>query len=174
MSHLVAIRFNSHKEAKDMRRVLGREDGRRPVDMADMAIVYRDGKSRIKMDRTTGHQGAGTFLGGLFGALLGLILPLPVPLDSALTSALTGAFGAGIGALGAKLIDEQNDRDIVKEIGNGVERGKAVLMMLVDDESIDAVLSDLSGHQGNLVKASVSPEVEEKIQTALKRRNNAA
>ncbi len=111
---------------------------------------------------------------GDIGALLGLMLPLPVPVDSALASVFTGAFGAGLGALGAKLIDEQGDRDIVNEIGNGVERGKAVLMMLVDDESIDVVLSDISGHQGNLVKASVSPEIEERIQTALKRRNNAA
>jgi uncharacterized membrane protein len=121
MRYFVAIGFDSRKEADEVRWILGHGDRRHPVDMADTAIVYRDRKSRIKLDRTAGHQRAGSLLGGLFGTFLGLMLPLPVPVNDALAPFVTGVFGAGIGALGARLIDEEKDQNIVKEIGNGRE-----------------------------------------------------
>jgi uncharacterized membrane protein len=174
MSHLIAIEFDSQEEAEAVRRLLGHDDRRHPVDMADMAIVHRDKKSRIKMDRKTGHQWAGALLGGLLGALLGLTLPLPAHLNSTLAPIFTGVFGAGLGALGARLFDEEDNLDIIDELGAGVDQGRAVLLLLVEDGAIDTVLSDLSGHEGNLVKTSVSPKTEARLHAVLHRRNHAA
>ena len=165
MSHLVAIVFDSCGEALTVRRILAREDKRRPVEMADAAVVYRDNKDRIRVDRATGHKGVGFLVGGLFGALLGLMLPLPF--EGAAVSVFAGAFGAGLGSLGAGLLDKETGRDIMDEIGASVEEGKAALLLLVENDKIEVVLNDLSGHPGKVVKTSLSPEWEEKLHAVM-------
>ncbi len=165
MSHLVAIVFDSCGEALTVRRILAREDMRHPVELADAVVVYRDSKDRILVDRVTGHKGAGFLVGGLFGTLLGLMLPLPF--EGAVAPVFAGAFGAGLGALGAGLLDKETERDITDEIGASVEEGKAALLLLVEDDKIEVVLNDLSGHPGKVVKTSLSPEWEEKLRAVM-------
>ncbi len=80
-------------------------------------------------------NGVGTVLGALFGALLGLTLPLPF--DGAAVLVFVGVFGAGLGALGAGILDRQTETDITEEIGTGVEEGKDTLLLLVDYDKMD-------------------------------------
>jgi uncharacterized membrane protein len=100
--------------------------------------------------------------GAVWSALFGLLLLNP------LLGFVTGAaFGAGAGALSGKLSDYGIDDDFIRSIGQTLQPNTSALFVLVRKVQPDKVLAELSGFRGRVIRSSLSPEQERRLQEAL-------
>ena len=101
------------------------------VTLEDIALVTKDDEGKIHLHQTKDiTTGKGAKRGTLVGALVGLAAP---PLLGA------AVLGAGLGAVWGKLRDRGVDDDLMKNVGEMIKSGEAVVFALGDDASIDAI-----------------------------------
>lgn len=101
------------------------------VTLEDIALVTKDDEGKIHIHQTKDvTTGKGAKRGTLVGALVGLAAP---PLLGA------AVLGAGLGAVWGKLRDRGVDDDLMKNVGEMIKSGEAVVFALGDDASIDAI-----------------------------------
>lgn len=79
--------------------------------------------------------------------------------------AIGGALGAGAGALSGSLTDYGIDDEFIKSLGNTIPNNSSAL--LVRKVQPEKVLAEFSGLRGRVLKTSLSPEQEQKLQAAL-------
>jgi uncharacterized membrane protein len=130
------------------------DDGR--ITVEDLALVYRTEKGKVKIKQTrdmTARRGA--MRGLLVGALVGLF---PVSFLGA------AAVGAGSGALLAGGGDKGVDNAMMKEIGKRLEGSVAIVFVLADDSSVEAIAAAIED-QGNPVAFQVVPPETQKVIT---------
>jgi uncharacterized membrane protein len=129
-----------------------------------VAIRGPDGKVRLK--QSVNLVGAGAATGGLWGGMIGSLFGLLLlnPLLGFVTGA---AFGAGAGALSGKLADYGIDDDFIRAIGQTLQPNTSALFVLVRKVQPDKVLAELSDFRGRVIRSSLSPEQEKRLQEAL-------
>ena len=116
---------------------------------------------------------------------LTLTLPLALPLLLGLTlPRLTGgavggrvgeralavggaALGAGAGALSGKLADYGIDDDFIRSIGETLQPNTSALFVLLRKVQPEKVLDELKRFRGRVLRSSLSPEQEARLQAAL-------
>jgi uncharacterized membrane protein len=153
-------------ETKDMQEGLAALDGLEEavddgrITVEDLALVYRTEKGKVKIKQTrdmTAKRGAARGL--LVGAVVGLF---PVSFLGA------AAVGAGSGALLAGARDKGVDNAMMKEIGKKLEGSSAIVFILADDSSVEAIAAAIEA-QGNPVAFEVvPPEMQAVITEATK------
>jgi uncharacterized membrane protein len=98
----------------------------------------------------------------MWGTLVGLLFLNP------LVGLITGgALGAGAGALSGKLTDYGINDDFIRQIGETLPPNSSALFVLVRKAQPEKVLSELSRFRGRLIRSSLSPEQEARLQAAL-------
>ena len=96
------------------------------------------------------------------GSLVGLLFLTPL-----LGLVAGGALGAGAGALSGSLADYGINDDFIRQIGETLQPNTSALFVLVRKAQPEKVLSELSGFRGRVIRSSLSPEQEKRLQAAL-------
>ncbi|NRQ13390.1 DUF1269 domain-containing protein [Ensifer sesbaniae] len=166
MSELIVVGFDSPEEAD---RVLVRLAGLKKeylIDLEDAVVVVRDteGKVHLKQSLNLTAVGAtsGLLSGSLWGGLVGLLFLNPLA-----GFAIGGALGAGAGALSGSLTDYGIDDEFIKSLGNTIPNNSSALFILVRKVQPEKVLAEFPDLRGRVLKTSLSPEQEKKLQAAL-------
>ena len=100
--------------------------------------------------------------GAIWGSLIGLLFLNPLA-----GFAVGGMVGAGSGALSGSMMDYGINDDFIKSIGNTLQPDTSALFLLIRKSQPEKVLAELSGFKGRIIRSSLSPEQEAKLQDAL-------
>lgn len=98
----------------------------------------------------------------MWGSLVGLLFLNPL-----LGFAAGAALGAGAGALSGSLADYGINDDFIRSIGNTLQPNSSALFVLVRKVQPEKVLAELSRFRGRVLRSSLSPEQEARLQAAL-------
>jgi uncharacterized membrane protein len=166
MSDLIVVGFDSTDEADKVLLKLGSLKKEYLIDLEDAVVVVRDetGKVHLKQSLNLTAIGAtsGLLSGSLWGGLVGLLFLNPLA-----GFAIGGAIGAGTGALSGSLADYGIDDNFIKSLGETIPNNSSALFVLVRKVQPEKVLAELTGLRGKVIKTSLSPEQETRLQEAL-------
>jgi uncharacterized membrane protein len=168
MSELVVVGFNDPEEADRVLFKLAKLKKEHLIDLEDAVVVIRDEAGRIHLKQSINPviDGATTSFislsGGLWGALVGLLFLHPFA-----GFVIGGAVGVGAEALAGSLSDHGINDDFIKSLGKTIPINSSALFILVRKAQPERVLAELSGVKGNVLRTSLSPEQEKKLQEAL-------
>lgn len=166
MAELVVVGFDNPYDADRALTELARLQTEYLVDLADAVVAVRrpDGEVQIKQSVNLVGAGAtgGLVWGGLFGTLVGLLFLNPL-----VGFAVGGAVGAGSGALSGKLADYGIDDDFIRSLGETLQPDTSALFVLVRKVQPEKVLGELSRFNGRVLRSSLAPEQERRLQEAL-------
>ena len=166
MSDLIVVGFDSTEEADKVLLKLNTLKKEYLIDLEDAVVVVRDetGKVHLKQSMNLTAIGAtsGLLSGSLWGGLVGLLFLNPLA-----GFAIRGAIGAGTGALSGSLADYGIDDDFIKSLGETIPNNSSALFVLVRKVQPEKVLAEFSGLRGKVLKTSLSPDQEAKLQAAL-------
>jgi uncharacterized membrane protein len=125
----------------------------------DDAVIARHQGDKIKLDQALSTTGAGAAGGALWGGLFGLIFLMPIA---------GMAIGAATGAIAGKLTDYGIDDKFAKEMAAKVGPGKAALVLLVRNATMDRVIAEMRKENfgGELLYTNLSQEDEDKLRQA--------
>ena len=158
MSNLVVIGFNDEHKAFELRAELVKLQKEYLIDMADVVVVTKDDKSKVKLHQAVNLTAAGAVGGAFWGMLIGLIFLNPL---------LGAAIGAGAGALSGKLRDVGISDNFMKELAETFKPGSSALFVLFRKVTPDKVLDQLKGFQGKILKTSLTADKEEELRKVL-------
>ena len=107
----------------------------------------------------------------MWGALVGLLFLNPLA-----GFAIGGALGAGTGALSGSLSDYGIDDDFIKSLSETIPNDSSALFVLLRKFQPEKVLKELedSDFKGKVLRTSLSPEQEQKLQDALSQTTSGA
>ena len=160
MSKLIAVTFDNHATAFDLRADLVRMQKDHLLGLDDAVVVTRNAKGKAQLHQALNLTAAGAFSGGMWGTLIGLLFLNPL---------LGFAVGAGAGALGGKLSDYGIDDGFMKKVGSDLKENNAAVFVLVRDVTQDKVMERLEKYagKGRVHTSSISREDEEKLRGLL-------
>ncbi len=166
MSELVVVGFDNTQESDRALNQLVRLSKEHLIDLEDAVVAIRseDGTVRIKQSVNLVGLGAaqGSLSGALWGSLVGLLFLNPL-----LGFAAGAAVGAGSGALAGSLSDYGIDDDLIRSIGETLQPNTSALFVLVRKAQPEKVMNELSGFRGRVIRSSLSPDQEKRLQEAL-------
>ena len=167
MSELVSLMFDTKEEASLARLEFSKMQTEHLVELEDLAIAYKGKNGRVRLEQTVDLAAAGAATGGFWGLLIGVLFS--IPFGGPLLPIAAGVFGAGMGALSGSLSDYGINDGMMREVGRGIEEGKAVLFVLVRKATIDKVLGHLRHHRAKVLRTSLSEELEAKLRQVMER-----
>lgn len=166
MAELIVVGFEKIDQAEKVLQKLGSLKQEYLIDLADAVVVTRDEGGKVKLNQSINLTGlgasSGLLSGGFFGALVGLLFLNPLA-----GFAIGGAVGAGTGALSGALSDYGINDDFIKSLGESLPANSSALFILVRKVQPEKVLSEFAGLEGKVLKTSLSPEQEKRLQQAL-------
>ena len=166
MSELVVVAFDSPDEADRVATELQRLQREYLVDLEDAVVVVREPDGKVRVKQSVDLVGAGAATGAIWGSMWGTLVGLLFlnPLIGLITGA---ALGAGAGALSGALTDYGIDDDFIRQVGEALQPGSSALFILVRKMQPEKVLAELSRFRGRVIRSSLSPEQEARLQAAL-------
>jgi len=114
------------------------------------------------MNLTAAGAASGGLSGALWGSLVGLLFLNPLA-----GMVLGGAFGAGSGALAGSMTDYGIDDNLIKRLAETIPVNSSALFLLVRKVQPEKVLEDFKGEHARILRSSLSPEQERRLQDAL-------
>ena len=158
MSDLVVVEYPDEFRAAEVLTALRRMNKEYLIDFEDACYVTKDARGKIKLHQNTSLTGAGAAWGGLWGMLIGLLFFVPF---------LGLAIGAGMGAIAGKLSDFGIDDNFAKSVARGLQPRSSAIFVLVRKSTPEKVLPELSKYGGTVLRTSLPPDVEARLQDAL-------
>ena len=136
------------------------------LELADAAWVERTPDGNVKLHQsvnlTAMMAGSGAVTGALWGTLVGLLFLNP------LAGAVVGAgVGAGTGAVTGKLTDIGVNDDLIREIGQTLEPGKAAVFFLSRNATVDRVIEAIKPYNPKVIQTNLSVNSEKELIEAL-------
>jgi uncharacterized membrane protein len=166
VAELIVIGFDDPLEADRALHELVRLQKEYLIDLEDAVVAIRDQEGRVHLKQSVDLIGAGAASGGLWGALWGTLVGL-LFLNPLIGLAAGAALGAGSGALAGSLSDYGINDDFIRSIGNTLKPGSSALFVLVRKAQPEKVLAEMSRFRGRVIRSSLSPEQEARLQAAL-------
>lgn len=166
MSQLLVFGVDSPQTAEKMLDV-GRDLARQELlQLADAAWVERNADGNVKLHQsvnlTAMMAGSGAVTGALWGTLIGLLFLNP------LAGAAVGAgVGAGTGAISGRLTDIGVDDNLIREIGQTLEPGKAAVFFLARNATVDRVIDAMKAYNPKVIQTNLSRDSERELIEAL-------
>ncbi|MFN8517794.1 MAG: DUF1269 domain-containing protein [Chloroflexota bacterium] len=158
MADLVVIGYPDKGTAEQAMAKLGELQKGLVVQLAGASIISRDAEGKLHNETPSGATGMGAASGALWGTLIGLLFF--VPFAGLLIGGIFGALFGKLSDVGIKDEWRQQVQDVVKP-------GQAALAFMVVKATPDKTLEALAPFGGEVLKTSLSNEVEEEIQKAL-------
>src|SRR5919202_972969 len=137
MAELVVIGFDDPHTADRALTELARLQREYLIDLEDAVVAVRDPDGRLRLKQSVDLVGAGA------------------------------AFGTGAGALSGSLADYGIDDDFIRQIGQTLQPNSSALFVLVRKAQPEKVLAEVSHFRGRVIRSSLSPEQEARLQAAL-------
>lgn len=180
MAELIVVGFKNqmYRASEVLNELLAMNDDW-AIDLHDAVAVYRDFNGKLRVDQsyqlTTG-QGAG--LGGLWGLLIGATLAIPFT-GGASGAAAAGviaagaaggtALGAGLGALDAESWKDEFGipEDFVQEVSVLIQPGDSAIYAILRVGNPDIVADQFKGYGGTILRTTLSPEQEARVEKVL-------
>jgi uncharacterized membrane protein len=166
MADLIVVGFDKPDEADKVLLRLAQLRKEYLIDLEDAVVVVREesGKLQLKQSFNLTAIGAtsGLASGGFWGALLGLLFMNPLA-----GFVIGGAIGASTGALSGSMVDYGIDDDFIRSLGETIPANSSALFVLVRKAQPEKVLAELSDLRGRVLRTSLSPEQEKRLQEAL-------
>ncbi|QDI83245.1 DUF1269 domain-containing protein [Methylorubrum populi] len=166
MSELVVIGFEDPQEADRALNELSRMQTEHLVDLEDAVVAIRGQDGKLRLKQSVDLIGVGAASGGMWGAMWGSLVGL-LFLNPLLGLATGAALGAGAGALSGKLADYGINDDFIRSIGETLQPNTSALFILLRKAQPEKVLSEISQFRGRVIRSSLSPEQESRLQAAL-------
>ena len=166
MSELVAVAFDNPQEADRVLTELTRLQKEYLVDLEDAVIAIRQPDGKVNLKQSINLVGAGAASGGLYGAMWGTLVGL-LFLNPLAGFAAGGLIGAGTGALSGSLIDYGIDDKFIRSMAETLQPNSSALFVLIRKAQPEKVMAELSQFRGRVLRSSLSPEQEARLQAAL-------
>jgi uncharacterized membrane protein len=166
MAELVVIGFDDPQEADRALTELARLQREYLIDLEDAVVAIRGQDGKLRLKQSVDLVGAGAASGGLWGAMWGSLVGL-LFLNPLLGMAAGAALGTGAGALSGSLADYGIDDDFIRQIGETLQPNSSALFVLVRKAQPEKVLAEVSRFRGRVIRSSLSPEQEARLQAAL-------
>jgi uncharacterized membrane protein len=166
MSELIVVAFDEPNKADEVLTELRALQREYLIDLEDAVIAVRRPDGKVQLKQSVNVLGISAAQGGLWGALWGTLVGM-LFLNPLVGFALGTMVGAGTGALAGALADYGIDDDFVRELAKTLKPNSSAIFMLVRKMQPEKVLADLSKFQGRVLRTSLSPEQEERLQAAL-------
>lgn len=136
------------------------------LELADAAWVERTAEGKVKLHQSLNMTAAGASYGAasgaLWGSLIGLLFLNP------LAGAVVGAgVGAGTGAVSGSLTDIGIRDDLITEVGQALEPGKAAVFFLARNATVDRVVEAMKPYHPTVIQTNLSRESERELIDAL-------
>ena len=130
------------------------------LELADAAWVERTADGNVKLHQsvnlTAMMAGTGAVTGALWGTLIGLLFLNP------LAGAAVGAgVGAGTGAITGRLSDIGVDDNLIREIGQTLEPGRAAVFFLARNATVDRVIDAIKNRRNLRLQSRVESLLEQ-------------
>lgn len=173
MSDLVVIGFESPHQADEVLVRLRKLKREYLIDLEDAVIVVRDEKGEVHLKQTINltalGASSGLLSGSLWGAVVGLIFLNPIA-----GFLLGGVIGAGTGAVSGSLSDYGINDDFIRSLGETIPANSSALFILARKVQPEKVLAEFSDVKGKVLRTSLSPDQEKRLQEALAGSRTAA
>src|SRR3954454_24139305 len=166
MAELVVIGFNDPHEANRALNELARLQTEYLIDLEDAVVAVRGPDGKLRLKQSVDLVGAGAASGGIWGAMWGSLVGL-LFLNPLLGLATGAALGAGAGALSGSLADYGINDDFIRSIAETLQPNTSALFVLVRKAQPEKVLAEMSQFRGRVIRSSLSPEQEARLQAAL-------
>ncbi len=166
MSEFIVVAFDEIGKADE---VLTRLKGLQKeylIDLEDAVIAVRDAQGKVDLKQSVNLVGMGAASSGLSGAFFGGLIGL-LFLNPLAGFVLGGAVGAGAGALAGSLTDYGIDDALISQIAETIKPGTSALFLLVRKAQPEKVLAEFADVKGTIIRSSLSPEAEAKLQAAI-------
>lgn len=168
MAELVVVGFDNLNDADRVLSELTRLKKEYLIDLEDAVVAIRDADGAVRIKQSVNLVRMGAASGGLSGAVWGGLIGL-LFLNPLAGFAIGGMVGAGSGALSGSMIDYGIDDEFIKSLGATLKPDSSALCLLIRKSQPEKVLAELSGFKGRVLRSSLSPEQEAKLQAALSR-----
>jgi uncharacterized membrane protein len=172
MSELVAIAFDDPQEADRVLTELARLQKEYLIDLEDAVVAIRQPDGKVQLKQSINLIGLGAASGGLSGAFWGTLVGL-LFLNPLAGLAVGGLIGAGGGALSGSLVDYGIDDNFIRSMAENIQPNTSALFVLVRKAQPEKVLAELSNFRGRVLRTSLSPEQEAKLQAAISQKTAA-
>ena len=166
MSELVVIGFEGPHEADRALNELARLQSEYLIDLEDAVVALRTSDGKLRLKQSVDLVGAGAASGGIWGAMWGSLVGL-LFLNPLLGLATGAALGAGAGALSGKLADYGINDDFIRSVSEALQPNTSALFILVRRAQPERVLAQMSQFRGRVIRSSLSPEQESRLQADL-------
>jgi len=166
MSELVVLGFDDANKADAILNRLLQLEKEYLIDLEDAVVAVRDSDGKVRLKQSMNLTAAGAASGGLSGALWGSLVGL-LFLNPLAGMVLGGAFGAGSGALAGSMTDYGIDDNLIKRLAETIPVNSSALFLLVRKVQPEKVLEDFKGEHARILRSSLSPEQERRLQDAL-------
>jgi uncharacterized membrane protein len=173
MAELVAVAFENREDADRALTELRRLQKEYLIDLEDAVVAVRDEKGEVQLKQSVNLVGMSAASGGLWGALWGSLVGL-LFLNPLMGFALGTMVGAGSGALAGKLADYGINDDFIRMLARTLEPNHSALFVLIRKVQPEKVLNELSRFRGKVLRSSLSPEQEARLQAVLSSGNPGA
>jgi uncharacterized membrane protein len=158
MAHLVVLGLDNREDAERVFDLAGDLAKQQLLQLEDAAYAYKDDKGKVRIQQSMNLTGAGAASGALWGTLIGLIFLNP----------LAGlAVGAASGAVAGKLTDVGINDDMIKQIGQQLQQGKAAVFILARSATVDRVVDALKPYSPTVLQTNLTKDREEELVQAL-------
>jgi uncharacterized membrane protein len=158
MTHLVVLGLDNRDDAERVFDLAADLAKQQLLQLEDAAYAYKDDKGKVRIQQSVNLTGAGAAGGALWGTLIGLIFLNP----------LAGlAVGAATGAVAGKLTDVGINDDMIKQIGQQLQQGKAAVFVLARSATVDRVIEALKPYSPTVIQTNLTKDREEELVEAL-------
>ena len=166
MSKLLVFGVDSPQTAEKVLDLAGDLAKQQLLELADAAWVERTPDGKVKLHQsvnlTAMMAGSRAVTGALWGTLIGLLFLNP------LAGAAVGAgVGAGTGALTGSLTDIGVNDDLIRQIGQTLEPGRAAVFFLARNATVDRVIEAIRPYSPTVIQTNLSVDSERELIEAL-------
>lgn len=166
MPELLVVGFENAYDADRALTELTRLQKEFLIEMEDAVVAVRSPDGQVRIKQSVNLTGLGAATGGLQGAVWGSLIGL-LFLNPLAGFAIGGAVGAGSGALTGSLVDYGIDDSFIHQLADTLQPDTSALFLLIRKAQPEKIMNELSGFKGRVLRSSLSPEHEKKIQEAL-------
>lgn len=166
MADLIVVGFDDPHEADRVLTQLQRMQREYLIDLEDAVVAIRQPDGKVRLKQSYNMVGTGAASVGLSGALWGTLVGL-LFLNPLAGMAVGAAVGAGAGALSGSLMDYGIDDNFIRELSDTLKPDTSAIFVLVRKVQAEKVLSELSDVRGRVLRSSLSPDQEKRLQEAL-------
>lgn len=160
MADLVVLGFDDLPTAPKVFELGSQMQREELIDLEDAALTWRDESGRVRIQQAMPTTAAGAAGGAMWGTLIGLLFLNP------LAGAVVGAAG---GAVAGALSDIGISDQLIKQIAEQLEPGRAAVFALVRRSTPDRVAEALRPYQPTVLHTNLSHDRQEDLVRTLQR-----